>query len=67
MPDFDPMDQDWIARARDMGLRMEMLPEVLALRRIHSGSMSYGYGARDIGYLRAVKAALDRRRAPGGK
>jgi glycosyltransferase involved in cell wall biosynthesis len=58
---------DWIARARDAGLRMEMMPEVLALRRIHARSMSYGYGARDVGYLHAVKAALDRRRAAGGK
>jgi glycosyltransferase involved in cell wall biosynthesis len=57
---------DWIARARDLGLRLEMMPEVLALRRIHRGSMSYGFDRRDIGYLHAVKAALDRRRQSGG-
>ena len=56
---------DWIARARDLGLRLEMMPEVLALRRIHRGSMSYGFDRRDIGYLHAVKAALDRRRKSG--
>lgn len=57
---------DWIARARDLGLRLEMMPEVVALRRIHPGSMSYGFDRRDIGYLHAVKAALDRRRQSSG-
>lgn len=55
---------DWVSRGRDLGLRLEMLPVVLALRRVRPGSMSHGFDQRSIGYLRAVKAALDRRRGP---
>ena len=58
---------DWISRARDLGLRLMMMPEVLALRRVMPGSMSHGFDKRDVGYLLAVKAALDRRRAGDGR
>lgn len=58
---------DWISRGRDLGLQFEMLSEVLALRRIMPGSMSHGFDKRDIGYLLAVKAALDRRRPSGNE
>ena len=58
---------DWISRGRDLVLRLEMMPNVLALRRITPGSMAYGFDHRDIGYLRAVKAALDRRRQSRGR
>jgi glycosyltransferase involved in cell wall biosynthesis len=53
---------DWIARARERDLRLEMMPKVLALRRIIPGSLSHGRDSRDYGYLQTVKAALDRRR-----
>jgi hypothetical protein len=51
---------DWIARARERDLRLEMMPKVLAL--IIPGSLSHGRDSRDYGYLQTVKAALDRRR-----
>lgn len=55
---------DWIARGRDLSLRFEMLPDVLALRRIRPGSLSYGRDPeKDRGYLFAVKRALDRKRS----
>jgi hypothetical protein len=54
---------DWIGRGRDLGMRFDMLPKVLALRRLMHGSMSNGFDQRDVGYLMAVKAALDRRRS----
>ena len=53
---------DWIARARELGLRLEMMQMVLALRRIIPGSLSHGRDSRDYGYLQTVKAALDRKR-----
>lgn len=53
---------DWIARARELGMRLEMMPQVLALRRIIPGSLSYGRDGRDYGYLQVAKAALDRKR-----
>lgn len=55
---------DWIARAREAGFLMKMLPEVLAMRRVSRGSLSDGRDAmKDSGYLHIARAALLRRRA----
>lgn len=55
---------DWLARGRESGMRFDMLGEVLALRRIRPGSLSYGRDAgKDRGYLEVVRRALERRRA----
>jgi len=55
---------DWLARGRELGHRHTMVEEVLALRRIRPGSLSYTIDAdRARGYLFAVHAALARRRA----
>ena len=54
---------DWIARAREMTLRLDMIEEVLALRRIRPGSLSYGRDrARDRGYAMVAWLALQRRK-----
>jgi hypothetical protein len=54
---------DWIARGRELGLRFEMMPETLAMRRIRPGSLSFGRDReKDLGYLEVVKRALDRKR-----
>jgi glycosyltransferase involved in cell wall biosynthesis len=54
---------DWLARSRDLGHRHAMIEEVLALRRVRPGSLSYGLDAeRSRGYLFAVHAALERRK-----
>jgi glycosyltransferase involved in cell wall biosynthesis len=54
---------DWLARARHLGFRLDMLDEVHALRRIRSGSLSYGRDAdKDKGYARVAWLALQRRR-----
>jgi len=54
---------DWIARAREMGLRFDMIEEVLALRRIRPGSLSYGRDAtRDRGYAMVAWLAMQRRK-----
>jgi glycosyltransferase involved in cell wall biosynthesis len=52
---------DWIARAREAGLVLDMMEEVLALRRIRPGSLSYGRDARDRGYLEVARLAMQRR------
>lgn len=58
---------DWIARARDSGLVFELLPEVLAWRRIRTDSLSYGRDIeKDKGYLLVAKRALERKRALAG-
>ncbi len=53
---------DWLARARETGLRLDMLDEVLVLRRVRPGSLSYGRDDRDRGYLQVVRQAMLRRR-----
>lgn len=54
---------DWIARARDGGFNLVMLPEVLARRRVARGTLS---DRRDVesnrGYVIAARAALLRKR-----
>ncbi|CAN7188075.1 glycosyltransferase family 2 protein [Mesorhizobium caraganae] len=52
---------DWIARAREAGFALGMLDEVMALRRIRPGSLSYGRDWRDRGYLEVARLALQRR------
>jgi glycosyltransferase involved in cell wall biosynthesis len=55
---------DWLARAREAGFRLEMLPEVLVLRRIIPGSLSHGRdSAKDRGYLMVARRAMERRKA----
>jgi len=55
---------DWFARAKDLGFLFELLPEVLAWRRIRPGSLSYGRDLeKDKGYLLVAKRALERKRA----
>lgn len=54
---------DWFGRAREMGLSLDVLPDVLALRRILPGSLSWGRDPQaDQGYLRVAHAAMLRRR-----
>ncbi len=52
---------DWIARVREAGFGLSMLEDVLALRRIWPGSMSYGRDSRDRGYLQVARQAMLRR------
>lgn len=54
---------DWLARGRHLGIRMDMLEAVHALRRVRPGSLSYGRSTeRDKGYARVAWLALQRRR-----
>ena len=54
---------DWCARAKECGLRVEMLPEVVLRRRLHSQNKGIREARYRFQYVHAVKAALDRRRA----
>ena len=57
---------DWFARAREAGIEIRTTDDVLALRRIIPGSLSYGRDpARDRGYLEVVRLAMQRKRAKG--
>jgi glycosyltransferase involved in cell wall biosynthesis len=64
---FDPSyrvgaDMDWHFRAKDAGIRMAVLPEVLLYRRIHNSNMSLDMEARRSNVARAIKASIDRMR-----
>jgi glycosyltransferase involved in cell wall biosynthesis len=54
---------EWLSRARQGGHRELMLPEVLLLRRLHPYSLTAGAGDDRADYARALKRALDQRRA----
>jgi glycosyltransferase involved in cell wall biosynthesis len=53
---------DWAARAQEL-LHAVMLPDVLFERRLHAQNNGLRERDRRTDYVRAVKAALDRRRA----
>jgi glycosyltransferase involved in cell wall biosynthesis len=58
---------NWYIRAKELGLKSFMLPEVVLKRRLHSYNM--GIRGRDsrTDYVRILKASLDRRRATNKK
>lgn len=52
---------DWFARAEELGISYEVLPELLAYRRLHrSGLSNQHQHEKDL--IKIAKAALDRRR-----
>lgn len=55
---------DWLSRSRELGHRHVMVEEVLAMRRVRAGSLSYSIDTtRARGYLVAVHEAIRRKRA----
>lgn len=53
---------DWLARAREIGCVFKTVDEVLVMRRIIPGSLSYGRDtAKDLGYLAVAHRAMKRR------
>lgn len=53
---------DWYLRARDLGLREVVLPEIVSRRRIHTSNMGHTDRANRVEYVRILKRSLDRRR-----
>ena len=59
-------DTDWFLRARERGGVMELLPDVLLYRRLHTSNLSrVGASQSRDQYLDVIKAVLDRRRLQG--
>ena len=56
---------DWVARAEDAGIVMQTVDAVVLRRRIHRDNTVTRERARQGDYLRALRAALVRRRAAG--
>jgi glycosyltransferase involved in cell wall biosynthesis len=61
-------DRDWLCRAAEQSVPMEMLPDVLLRRRLHKTNRSSALADRSRSeYLRIIKASLDRRRREAGE
>lgn len=57
---------DWIARAREMNLALNMIDEPLARRRIHAASLTHNRDAvAERAYLQVAWQAIQRRRERG--
>ena len=54
---------EWYTRARELGVKELMLPEVLLRRRIHGDNIGVREAHLQGNYARILKATLDRRRA----
>ena len=53
---------NWYVHAVEIGLKMQILTEVLAHRRLHEGNKGIVQGDQRTEYPRLLKASLDRRR-----
>jgi glycosyltransferase involved in cell wall biosynthesis len=51
----------WISRAQTLGVRAQVLPEVVLKRRVHLGNMGHRYKGNGD-YLKILKAGLDFKR-----
>ncbi|PLW76638.1 glycosyltransferase family A protein [Cohaesibacter celericrescens] len=55
---------DWLARLKEGGTNLTMMPDILAHRRVHPSSLSFHRDvSRDRGYLEAARQAILRKRA----
>src|SRR6266700_3412685 len=64
---FDPRftvseDTDWFARARDAGVPMAILPEMLVRKRVHGANSSLTMPSINALLLRAVRGSIERKR-----
>ena len=57
---------DWFVRARDLKLKQHMLPEIVAVRRVHGANKGIVQRHARTEYARVLKHALDRRRSDQG-
>lgn len=56
---------DWVARARDLGVREKLLGDHVLSRRLHTTNHGIVRLDRRVDYAHVLKRALDRRRAAG--
>ena len=60
-PDYRLADDfDWVARAKDLGIPVKILPDVLMRRRIHETNLSHDMQTRKANWFRLFKASIDR-------
>jgi glycosyltransferase involved in cell wall biosynthesis len=56
-------DSDWFARAKDCGILMSILPQVLLFRRIHDGNLSSEVQRIQSELLKILRGSIARQRA----
>jgi glycosyltransferase involved in cell wall biosynthesis len=56
------LELDWLARADDLGLRIEPCNGVVTHRRLHDGSTGFRRRGDERDYVRAARSAIARRR-----
>ena len=66
---FDPEfvlaeDADWFLRAKDAGIPVGVVPEVLLHQRIHGSNTRYRTAANQPLLLKAIRASVERQRKP---
>jgi glycosyltransferase involved in cell wall biosynthesis len=55
-------DVDWVFRARDRGLRIATVDQVVLIHRLHGGNLTYDTATQMSGLARALKGRIDRHR-----
>lgn len=50
-------DVDWFVRARDAGVKVTVMPEVLLSRRLHGANRSYRHKARTTEFMQVLNSA----------
>lgn len=58
-------DVDWYARAKDLGVPMAVVPEVVLHKRVHAGNSSTDPDVNDPELLRALRDSIRRQRGDG--
>jgi glycosyltransferase involved in cell wall biosynthesis len=58
-------DWDWFMRARELGVRLVVHPEVTVLYRRHGGNMTNQVGESMVSFARMLQKSIIRRRAQG--
>ena len=58
-------DADWFLRAKEAGVELDVLDEVLLEKRLHDANLTYGGDRDQRDLLRSLRASIKRRRAGG--
>lgn len=54
-------DVDWLARAKDAGVGMAVIPRVLLYKRVHGSNLSLNMPSNDANLLHAVRQSVERK------
>src|SRR4029077_9760786 len=58
-------DVDWFFRARELDVKIRILPQVTLLYRIHPGNMTRGVAPAELELITVLKRSVERRKVAG--